>query len=199
MNFLDKKEELEAAGFTLSTSGKNILKDGRAIAGETPEGNIWSGSRDLTALLKGKAPEAKPKSEPKPKAKGLGAKRPKASPPKGKTKSDVSALAAPPKVTTSKLPKPNRGRGDGLIEMASRAIDKKTTPAKEVNAGASVSTKTKGKGTKPLVLRGTLAGTKYAGEGKYTYSEWQRMSRAERKKAGLPVSVLGGATYKGFK
>lgn len=201
MDFRNRAEELEALGYTVSDSGKNILKEGRAIAGETPEGNVWSGSRELTALLKGKEPkkEPAPKPVPKEKTKGLGSK-PKAKASRSQETPTATSVSTPT-VYTSKLPKagtPQGGRGDGRGEWNRRGLDHP-----KADAGASVSptstTTSKGPSTKPLVLRGTLAGTKYAGEGKFTESEWRRMTRAERKKNGLPVSVLGGATFKGWK
>tara|TARA_B110000902_G_C14204777_1_gene549178 strand:+ start:802 stop:1359 length:558 start_codon:yes stop_codon:yes gene_type:complete len=64
-----------------------------------------------------------------------------------------------PKVTTTKLSNTKGGRGDGVIEMATRALDKPPSS--------------------------------------YTYNKWKTMSRAERKAAGLPVSVIGGEL--GFK
>lgn len=184
--FIDKKEELEALGYTVSKSGKNILKEGRAIAGVTPEGNIWSGSREVTATLKGT--KEKPKSKPKSSAPKTAKKKPlvtkrKASPSQSEPKTVSSA--AVPEVETNLLDPVSGGRGDGLIDMATRAIDRvPSTPSK---------------GTKPLVVRGVLAGTHYKGAGKYTKEEWQEMSRSERKKAGLPLSVAGGALFKGFK
>ena len=57
--------------------------------------------------------------------------RPKASPgvkkslrPKARPKSDVTTGITTPRVTTTKLSNTKGGRGDGVIEMATRALDK---------------------------------------------------------------------------
>lgn len=79
--------------------------------------------------------------------------------PKARTKSDVTKGINTSRVTTTNLSNTKGGRGDGVIEMATRALDKPPSS--------------------------------------YTYNKWKTMSRAERKAAGLPVSVIGGEL--GFK
>ena len=90
--------------------------------------------------------------------------------PKLRPKSDVTTGITTPRVTTTKLSNTKGGRGDGVIEMATRALDKKPSASAKKSPTS------------------------------FTYKQWQVMSRAERKAAGLPVSVIGGELgFKRFK
>jgi hypothetical protein len=106
---------------------------------------------DLTAPAKGRTDSA-PKKSPRPKA---------------RPESDVAKGITTPRVITTRLSNTKGGRGDGIIEMATRALNKPSKVKKKRPPSS------------------------------YTYRQWKTMSRAERRKAGLPVSVIGGEL--GFK
>lgn len=97
--------------------------------------------------------------------------RPRARP---NDKVPTATSAKTPEVTTTRLSNESGGRGSGVIEVATRAIDRAENEDKRGNTPRS-ERKEADKPTK-----------------EYTWSEWQRMSRAERRAAGLPVSFLGG-------
>jgi ribosomal protein L13E len=134
-----------------------------------------------------KAERAKPKAEAAPKV------TPKPAP-----------KAAPKAAPTARPKARQQGRGDGVAEVKQRKVD--TTKATALS-GASRSTQGKDKPramtTAPVQpkapqVRGATRKTEPAKpKTEVTYSEWQNMSRAERQKAGLPVSVIGGQL--GFK
>lgn len=80
-----QRKALESKGYTVSESGMNVLKDGKAVGGMRTDGNIWSGSSAVTDILKGKpkkttskTPVEKPKVKPKPQRVSVSSsKRPK--------------------------------------------------------------------------------------------------------------------------
>lgn len=59
------KKKLAEAGYTISESGKNILKDGKSVAGINPEGNLWSGSAKVRNILKGEVDQPTIPTTPK--------------------------------------------------------------------------------------------------------------------------------------
>lgn len=89
-----------------------------------------------------------------------------------------------PKTSTkerSETKKETGGRGDGLAEMARRAIDK---PSKSTDSGQEDKAKATRSSTESLGI--DRMSTK-----RFTDAEWHEMSRARRRALNLPVSDIG--------
>ena len=126
MKYTDKqKAALRAKGYTLR--GNTFYnKEGQAAGSINSKGMVNSSDSFVRKVLSQKQAKATPKATPK-RSQSLAptkSKRPVARKPK------TTALEAPPKVTVSKLSNVKGGRGNGVAEIARRALDK--TPTKPV-------------------------------------------------------------------
>lgn len=96
-----QEEKLKAKGYTVSKSGMNVLKDGKAVGGVRSDGNIWSGSDVVTSILKGKS-ESKSESKKKTssrRASVSSSKRPKARQATSTPKQTRKPSKAPPRAS----------------------------------------------------------------------------------------------------
>lgn len=139
-----------------------------------------------------KAERAKPK-----------AAAPKAEAPKAKPKAKA--------MDTTRPKARQKGRGDGMIEATRRGVESAfgTGPKQtrvEKKPEAMTTSPTMANMAPGPRLKASPGGTAKSGAARstagkvkkdVTYAEWQGMSRAQREKAGLPVSDLGGQL--GFK
>jgi hypothetical protein len=116
-NLNKHRKAITEAGYTLSKDGTQVTnKEGKTVAG-TNDSGFFSGSKVLTNIFRG---DKKAKAEPKRTTARSGG-TPKTPPKTSKRPPRKSAAA--PKVTTNKLSDTRGGRGDGIQEMARRAID----------------------------------------------------------------------------
>ena len=111
-------------------------------------------------------PKAETKATPKAEAKSSVPKSTSTKP--QARRADTKALSNPPAVEERNLSSTRGGRGDGVAEMARRALDRPNNRAKAEQA-------------KTKLLRS--AGI--------NYDTWEKMTKPERRGAGLPETTVG--------
>ena len=140
-----------------------VVKDGRGGAVKTRR---FFTKAEKEAMKSGGKPKAKPKSKPKSSVSSSAPKSTTTKPQARRT--DTKALSNPPAVEERNLSSTRGGRGDGVAEMARRALDRPNNGAKADQA-------------KTKLLRS--AGI--------NYDTWEKMTRPERREAGLPETTVG--------
>lgn len=128
-DFRKYKDQLAAAGYTVSDDGKSVKKEGAYIAGNT-EGGTWSGSRSIDNIVSGE-PDKKPKKAHGRKARSNSGRGTTPKQVRPRARRDTVKPPSPVSVTTLRPASVSRSRGDGMYEMNRRAIDR-------VPAGASM-------------------------------------------------------------
>lgn len=123
-----------------------------------------------TVYRNGKLVKDEMEKSPRPKANPRAAAKPAAKPAAKKAEKPATPVKTP-KVETMKGMAPSGGRGNGRAEMVVRTAEKALTKA----ASGKNSSK--------------------AASGKVTYSEWEKLSPAQRKAQGLPTTKLGVQTW----
>jgi hypothetical protein len=140
-----------------------VVKDGRGGAVKTRR---FFTKAEKEAMKSGDKPKAKAESKAPSSAPKSTSKRPQA------RRTDTKALSKPPAVEERNLSSTKGGRGDGVAEMARRALDRPQT---------SSSANPKAEQAKTKLLRS--AGI--------NYETWEEMTRPERRKVGLPETTVG--------
>lgn len=180
-----QRRKLEAAGYTVSKSGRSVKnKDGGTVGGFNENGNIYGGSKKVMDILRDTS-EATPAAKPAARASG-----------KSKATAKAPAVAKDPMkgyragdITMTSLDKKYSGRGDGRTEATVRrtsaAIDKADATPRMSRTEKS----------QPIAQLPPRAGTPPS-KSKYTFAEWKAMTPAERKRKGLPQSEVGAQWQK---
>ena len=106
----------KAKGLSTSEAKKGAGKY-KSISAAKKAGSLYYTNKDGKTMI---AATASDLSAPAKKSGGVK----KSLRPKARPKSDVTTGITTPRVTTTKLSKTKGGRGDGVIEMATRALDK---------------------------------------------------------------------------
>jgi len=204
-----KRKQLEAAGYTVSKSGKTVqTKDGGTVAGINENGNFFgSANSKAFKILKGEEVKPKPKAKPKAKPKSSSSApkststRPQARRTEGQIRSSSGGRTryTPPSKDIGSSEKDARdpknytssGRGKGMYELGRRAIeqpdykDGKRKEAKrdsnvKAGYGSLANAKNRMESFKVSRQDKTINGV--------SFDEWKKLTRAQRVEKNLPLT-----------
>ena len=62
--FANQEKDLKKAGYTLSADKSTVLKDGKTVAGVTSTGGLFSGSKEVSNIIKSSQPKTVDQTKP---------------------------------------------------------------------------------------------------------------------------------------
>lgn len=182
-----KRKQLEAAGYIISKTGQTVRnKDGGTVAGINENGNLFgSANSKAFKILKGEyKPEAKPNDKPKDKPKASSSAPESTSTRPQARRTDIKPLSNPPAVEERNLSSVRGGRGDGIAEMARRALDKPNTTGQDSNINASYGSLANA-ANRMESFRVSRQDKTING---FSFAEWKKLTRAQRVENNLPLT-----------